>query len=108
VTTTTIIPLDLEIGSRDQRQLITPVVIQDEQDTILVDCGYPDSVVLIEEALHRHSLSIGQLTKLIATHHDLDHIGSLAALKRANPQISIVALDFEVPYLEGTKKSLRL
>jgi len=108
VTTTTIIPLDLEIQSSGQKQFITPVVIQDEQDIILVDCGYPDSVTLIEEALYRHSLSIGQLTKLIVTHHDLDHIGSLAALKRANPQLSIIALDFEVPYLEGSKKSLRL
>lgn len=100
----------LEIGFdyNGQSQVITPVLLQDEQEIILVDCGYPDFIPLLEEAASRSGIAIDTITKLIVTHHDMDHIGSLAALKRAYPHIEIIAHEVEKPYLEGAKKSLRL
>lgn len=100
--------LTIEIENGGQRQSIAPVLLQDERDVVLVDCGYPDSMEKLEAAAGRYGLSLGSITKLIVTHHDLDHIGSLAALKEAYPHIAVIAHEREVPYVQGIKKSLRL
>lgn len=99
--------LDISFTKQGQQETITPVLLQDEQETILVDCGYPDFVPLLEEAVGRFGLTLAAVTKLIVTHHDIDHMGSLAALKRLYPQIAIIAHEAEVPYIEGKIKSLR-
>lgn len=100
--------LEIEFEQNGQKQTITPVLLQDDRDLILVDCGYPNFIPQLEEAANRHGFTLASITKLIVTHHDMDHIGSLAALKRAYPQISIVAPELEAPYIEGKSKSLRL
>lgn len=38
----------------------------------------------------------------------MDHIGSLAELKRTYPAMEIIAHELEKPYIDGTNKSLRL
>ncbi|MFB5678223.1 MBL fold metallo-hydrolase [Paenibacillus terreus] len=100
--------LDIEFEHEGQKQVITPVLLQDEDDFILVDCGYPNFVPLLEGALSRHSVTFASISKLIVTHHDMDHIGALAGLKRRYPHIEIVSHEMEKPYLEGTRRSLRL
>lgn len=100
--------LEIEFDYNGQKQIITPILLQDECDMILIDCGYPNFAPLLEEAANRHNVTLDSITKLIVTHHDMDHIGSLAALKRAYPHIDIIAHELEAPYIEGTKKSLRL
>ncbi|MFC3749943.1 MBL fold metallo-hydrolase [Paenibacillus sp. GCM10012306] len=100
--------LDIEFEYSSQKQIITPVLLQDERDTILVDCGYPDFEPLLEAAVNKHEITLRSLTKLIITHHDMDHVGSLAALKRAYPSISIIAHEIETPSIEGKTKSKRL
>jgi len=100
--------LDIEFEHNGQKQTITPVVLQDEQDTILVDCGYPDFIGLLEEAMTKQHIHLDSLTKCIITHHDMDHMGSLAALKRSYPHIEVIAHEIEAPYISGDKKSLRL
>lgn len=99
--------LDISFTNQGHRETITPVLLQDEQETILVDCGYPDFVPLLAEAVGRFGLTLAAVTKLIVTHHDIDHMGSLAAWKRMYPQIAIIAHEAEVPYIEGTIISLR-
>ncbi|MFF2019900.1 MBL fold metallo-hydrolase [Paenibacillus sp. NPDC058177] len=100
--------LDIEFEYSGQLQIITPVLLQDERDTILVDCGYPDFVPLLEAAVNKHGVTLRSLTKLIITHHDMDHVGSLAALKQAYPHVSIIAHEVETPSIEGNIKSKRL
>ncbi|SDC27020.1 Glyoxylase, beta-lactamase superfamily II [Paenibacillus sp. UNCCL117] len=100
--------LDINFETNGQKQVITPILLQNELDTILIDCGYPNFLPLIEEAANRYNVTLDSLTKVIVTHHDMDHMGSLAALKRTYPHIDIIAHELEAPYIEGTKKSLRL
>ncbi|WP_027087462.1 MBL fold metallo-hydrolase [Cohnella panacarvi] len=100
--------LDIEFEQGGQRQVITPTLLQDGQDTILVDCGYPNFEAYLEAAVNRVNLALSSITKLIVTHHDIDHMGSLAALKRMYPRIEIIAHELEKPYIVGTAKSLRL
>ncbi|GIP37891.1 MBL fold hydrolase [Paenibacillus sp. J31TS4] len=100
--------LAIDFEYNGQKQRIVPILLLDESERILIDCGYPDFIPLLEEAAGKHGVTLHSMTKLIATHHDLDHMGSLANLKRTYPQIEIVAHELEKPYVEGTSKSLRL
>ncbi|MFB9328857.1 MBL fold metallo-hydrolase [Paenibacillus aurantiacus] len=100
--------LDLPIPGGDQGQQLSPVIVRDDTETILVDCGYPQSVQLLEAAAAKHGVALSSLTRVILTHHDMDHIGSAAEVKRTYPHIEIIAHETEAPYIAGAAKSLRL
>jgi glyoxylase-like metal-dependent hydrolase (beta-lactamase superfamily II) len=103
-----IYPLNIEFDMNGQRQTITPVLLKDEEQTILVDCGYPNFLDLLREAAGRWNIPLESITQIIITHDDMDHIGSLAALKRAYPHLPIISHAIEAPYISGAQKSLRL
>jgi len=103
-----IIVLNIKYRFYDNEGIIHPVVLKDDNETILVDCGYIGFMPVIEEAFRERNLDCNQLTKIIITHHDHDHMGALADFKQKYPNIKIVASETEAPYIEGKKKSLRL
>ncbi|WP_438421025.1 MBL fold metallo-hydrolase [Bacillus siamensis] len=80
---------------------INPTLIISENDVVLVDTGMPRSENLIAAELEKRGLSIDQLTAIILTHQDIDHVGSLAKLLEVNPNIKVLAHEFERPYIEG-------
>ncbi|WP_176585940.1 MBL fold metallo-hydrolase [Priestia megaterium] len=84
---------------------INPTLIISENDVVLVDTGMPGSEEMIAAELKKHELSIGQLTKVILTHQDIDHVGSLANLLEINPNIEVFSHELDRPYIEG-KQSL--
>jgi Zn-dependent hydrolases, including glyoxylases len=88
--------------------IIYPILLKDDDELILVDCGYPDSVPKIEEEMNKIGLSLSQLTKIIITHHDHDHMGALREIQERNPTIEILCSKEEAPYITGERKSLRL
>ncbi|PKL26698.1 MAG: MBL fold metallo-hydrolase [Spirochaetae bacterium HGW-Spirochaetae-3] len=88
--------------------VVHPVVFFDGADVVLCDAGFPGQVEQIDAELKKHGLSVGGLTKIVITHHDHDHMGSLRALKETNPGIEIVADEREADFIEGAKTSLRL
>ena len=92
----------------DESGAIYPVLLQDEQSLVLVDCGYVGSLPVLEAALAAHGFSCADLTHVFITHHDHDHVGTLAALKKSNPRIQIVASAAEADYISGKKPALRL
>lgn len=100
--------LNIDFEYNGQQQTITPVLLHEGSEIILVDCGYPNFIPQLEEAAGRYGIALDSITQLIVTHHDMDHIGSLAALKREYPHLRIIAHESEAPYIEGEKKSVRL
>lgn len=100
--------LEIEFEHNGVQDRIYPVVLSDEDKMILIDCGYPNFLPLIKEAFKRKELDINKLTKVIITHHDFDHMGSLAQLKREFPHIKILASVYDEKYINGEEKSLRL
>ncbi|MCY8323225.1 MBL fold metallo-hydrolase, partial [Bacillus inaquosorum] len=56
---------------------INPTLIISENAVVLVDTGMPRSENLIAAELEKRGLSINQLTAIILTHQDIDHVGSL-------------------------------
>ncbi len=82
--------------------IINPVVIHDPEGAILVDAGYPGHLAALTEHLGAAQVPLSRLRQVIITHHDLDHIGSLAALKSArNGELQVLAHAGEVPYIQG-------
>ncbi|MCU9806802.1 MBL fold metallo-hydrolase [Paraclostridium sp. AKS46] len=83
-------------------------MLENDSEMILIDCGYPKFLSLIEECACKNNIDLNKLTKLIITHHDFDHMGSAADLKSKYPNIKILASKKDERYISGKEKSLRL
>jgi glyoxylase-like metal-dependent hydrolase (beta-lactamase superfamily II) len=68
-----------------------PVILINDKEIVLVDCGTPGSLLKIKEEAQAQNVNMDNLTKVVITHHDMDHIGSLAELKHAYPDVQILA-----------------
>ncbi|MFB9325948.1 MBL fold metallo-hydrolase [Paenibacillus aurantiacus] len=92
-----------------EERTIHPVLLQDGESAVLVDAGYPGQLPLLEQAIREAGSSLEQLTAVIVTHQDLDHIGGLPGLLQAAPnQLEILAHPFEQPFIEGRQTLLKL
>ena len=103
-----IIILDIKFKFGQTEDEIHPVVIKSGKNVILIDCGYPGFLPLIEKAMEEQRLSCSDLTHVLITHQDHDHMGALFELKEKYPGIKVVAGKTEAPYISGRCKSLRL
>ena len=103
-----IIQLSITMRFGATEDTVYPTLLWDEQNIILVDCGFIGSLPCLENELQFHGLSARQITGLVLTHHDHDHMGAAAALKKMNPSIKIYASAAEEPYISAKEKPLRL
>ncbi|WP_170318204.1 MBL fold metallo-hydrolase [Paenibacillus thalictri] len=82
--------------------IIHPTLLWDEQDVILVDTGLPGQLELIRAAFEEASVPFENLTKIIVTHQDMDHIGSLPDLAQTfGDKVQVLAHEIGVPYITG-------
>ncbi|MEK3883387.1 MBL fold metallo-hydrolase [Paenibacillus sp. PL2-23] len=100
--------IDITFEQMGSEQTITPVILKDEGRMILMDCGYPGFLPLLQQAFQEQGLAMENLTDIIITHHDMDHMGALAELKRLYPHVRVIAGELEEPYIAGRSRSLRL
>ncbi|MDD4688734.1 MAG: MBL fold metallo-hydrolase [Eubacteriales bacterium] len=92
----------------DTVNTLYPTLLWDDNNIILVDCGFIGSLPTLEKELEQYGLTVERLTGLVLTHHDHDHMGAAAALKRANPNLKIYSSQTEAPYISAQEKPLRL
>lgn len=100
--------LELRYSFTDFEQTLSPTVLFGKTDTVLIDCGYPGSLGMLEAQLAVHEIAPESITKLILTHQDDDHIGAAWEWKKKYPGTQILASEEEAPYISGEKKNLRL
>jgi glyoxylase-like metal-dependent hydrolase (beta-lactamase superfamily II) len=100
--------LEVKFNHNQQEDCLYPVILRSHPETILVDCGYAGFLPLLEEAASQHGISLAELTGVIITHHDIDHMGGLHELKAKYPSIQVYTSEIEAPYVSGKAKSLRL
>jgi glyoxylase-like metal-dependent hydrolase (beta-lactamase superfamily II) len=82
--------------------VINPVLIRDNDTALLVDAGYPGQLPQIRDAVKQAGVPFTDVIKVIITHHDLDHIGSLADIRRESAgRIEVLSHAGEVPYIQG-------
>lgn len=86
-----------------------PTLIWDEKDAILVDTGFPGQAPLIRQAMESAGVPFAKLTRIIITHQDIDHIGSLASLVAESPQgVDVLASELEKPHIQGEKSLIKV
>ena len=77
--------LELEANFGNGPSTLHPVVILDsEAGHTLVDAGIPGMADAINAALGEVGLGLKDIKRVIVTHHDMDHIGSLQAVVDAS------------------------
>jgi len=76
-----------------------PVLLWDDQNVVLIDTGYPGNFELLQTALEGCGLSAEQVTKVILTHEDIDHIGNARLFKEKGAEI--MASQAETPRIQG-------
>ena len=103
-----IVILEVKFNFGYGEDFIYPVLLQDENELILVDCGYANFLSTLEEHAFKKGIDFSKLTKVVITHHDHDHIGSLAAIKQKYPHVQVIASEKDAQYVAGRAKSLRL
>lgn len=91
-----------EVSAGERSLVLHATLLWDENDVILVDTCIPGQVEAIQESLLRESVPLDKLTKVIITHQDLDHIGSLHELvQAAKGRIEVFAHELTKPYILG-------
>lgn len=100
--------LNIEFEYNGTNQIISPVIMEDEHNMVLVDTGYSSQIELFDEVAKKNDIILDRLTYIIITHHDFDHIGSLAEFKRRYPHVKVLASSIEKEYIEKQRKPLRL
>ncbi len=103
-----IIELPIAFEFNNQKNCLYPSLIVMDNELTLVDTGYPGFLPLIEQEIIKAGFELGQLKRIIITHYDDDHIGSLLAFKQKYPNVQIVASAVEAKYISGVEKSERL
>ena len=103
-----IVRLVIKAPFGDTENIIYPTLLWDEKNIVFVDCGFIGSLPTLEKELALYGLTVKQLTGLVLTHHDHDHMGSAAALKRVNTNLKIYSSYKEAPYISAQYKPLRL
>ncbi len=83
-----------------------PVLAWDGKDAVLIDTGMPMQVDALRAAVESAGFALADITKVILTHQDLDHIGSAKALSEMGAEI--MAHETEAPYIQGDVQSIRL
>jgi glyoxylase-like metal-dependent hydrolase (beta-lactamase superfamily II) len=100
--------LTIEHAINNENASIHPVILKGAKELVLVDCGFPGYLSKIKESAMSQNVNIDNLTKVVITHQDIDHIGSLGEIKHAYPDIQIFADSKEVPYINGEKEPIKV
>jgi glyoxylase-like metal-dependent hydrolase (beta-lactamase superfamily II) len=101
------IPLRVDFV-RNGAKTIYPVLLCDNERRILVDCGYPGFLPLLERASSDAGVPFREITGVVVTHHDYDHCGALADIEEKYPGVVTMASALDALVLEGKEKSVRL
>lgn len=105
---TRVIPFTIPQHAYDFAGPLTITLIQGDGFVILSDCGYPGDWPAIVRALAQHDLCAADITHVILTHHDGDHMGALYELKQENPAVQVLCSKAQAPYVRGDIPPVRL
>jgi len=101
--------LELLMNVMGTTSIVCPTLISDNNNFILIDTGYPGQLQQIRDALEKVGIGICKLNKIIITHHDIDHIGCLAAIVNENQgKTEVYSHEVEKPYIQGDIQPIKL
>jgi glyoxylase-like metal-dependent hydrolase (beta-lactamase superfamily II) len=101
--------LTLYVDMFGAQSKIHPTLIWDDAGATLVDVGFPGQFEQVVQAVTAAGISFAQIKRVIITHQDWDHIGTLPEIiKATSGKIELYAHINEKPYLEGTLPYLKM
>ena len=88
-------------------QIFNATLLWDDRDVILIDAGLPNMQAEIQQAFEKQGIPFSRLNKIIITHHDRDHLGSIPEILAAAVQtVTVFVHAEEAPYIEGKEHLL--
>ena len=84
------------------------ILAWDDNHLVLIDAGLPGQTDAITQAIAKEGFRAEDLTHLIVTHQDWDHIGCVADLRKLAPNLRVVTHADETPYLDGRTMPIKL
>lgn len=101
--------LTLDVDMFGVQSKIHPTLLWDDAGATLVDAGFPGQFDQLKQAVTQAGVPFTQIKRVIITHQDWDHIGTLPAILSAtNNEVELYAHTNEKPYLEGTIPYLKM
>ncbi|WP_439182636.1 MBL fold metallo-hydrolase [Carboxylicivirga taeanensis] len=88
--------------------VLFPVLIQSKNRNYLIDCGYKETYPELKSQLNLHGVEIKDLSGVLVTHDDYDHLGSLKLMKQENIDLKVYCGEYEKDSISGLTKSERL
>ena len=87
---------------------IYPTLAWDESALVLIDTGFPGQADALVSAIAAEDFRAEEVTHIILTHQDIDHIGCLPDLLQLAPSARVIAHAEEAPYIDGRKTPIKL
>ncbi|MDR0199401.1 MAG: MBL fold metallo-hydrolase [Streptococcaceae bacterium] len=103
-----VVMLDVAVPRGEREMLMHPTLAWDEAHLVLFDTGIPGSGKYFAEAISAVGKRAEDLTDIILTHQDVDHIGGARELLKRAPQAKIYAHEVDTPFIEGTETPTKL
>jgi glyoxylase-like metal-dependent hydrolase (beta-lactamase superfamily II) len=94
--------------SRDGSAPLNLVLIWDHEHVVLIDAGLPGQLDLLREAMKETGFTPEQLTEIILTHQDLDHVGLVRDLREAAAGLRVLAHEDEAKYIQFDETPIKL
>jgi len=85
-----------------------PILLWDENSLALIDTGYPRHTNELIKAIADAGFDARNLTHIILTHQDIDHVGCVSRLLEIAPNARVYAHELEAPYMDGSKTPIKL
>ena len=83
-----------------------PVLTWDDDDVVLIDTSYPGELAALGAEVARCGFALEQITKVILTHQDVDHIGNARILRGYGAQV--LAGEHDVAFIQGDQPLTKL
>lgn len=103
-----ILPFEIQKTIDNTPIVIYPTLIQVNGNNYLVDCGYEETYAEFVSELNKVGVTIRDLSAILISHDDIDHIGALKLFKDDNPDLIIYSSQIEAASISGKVKSERL
>ena len=75
-------------------------LLVESNNLTLIDTGFKGRAEGILSEIKKMGYVASDITRILVTHHHIDHVGSLAALKRATGAM-VLAHPADIPYING-------
>ncbi len=99
--------LEIPMNFLGRKDKIHPTLLWSNEDAVLIDTGMPGQLNLFKDEMNKVGVPLSNLSKIILTHQDIDHIGSLPEFVQ-NQELVVYSHEMDKPFIEGTQPLIKM